>query len=122
METDNAITIPWVMGLITTRSLDKQVLGIKDLIDNHEERIRSGIIAYEKLNALRNGDTSDETKAVFEEHKADLGYGLLLKAYVEDPADATDALESCRRPRTASRTSPTCSGASGSWWRSASSC
>ncbi len=91
METGGAITIPWVMGLITTRSLDKQVEGIKDLIENHEERIRSGIIAYKKLNALRNGDTFDETKAVFEEHKADLGYGLLLKAYVEDSADATDA-------------------------------
>ena len=91
MKTDGAITIPWVMGLITTRSLDGQVQGIKELIEDHEERIRSGIIAYEKLNALRNGDTSDETKAVFEEHKADLGYGLLLKAYVENPADATDA-------------------------------
>ncbi|WP_210203529.1 cytochrome ubiquinol oxidase subunit I [Breoghania corrubedonensis] len=91
MKTDNAITIPWVMGLITTRSLDGQVQGIKELIEDHAERIRSGIIAYEKLNALRNGDTSDETKAVFEEHKADLGYGLLLKAYVENPADATDA-------------------------------
>ncbi len=90
MRTDGAIQIPWVMGLITTRSLDKEVKGIKDLIEEHEVRIRSGIIAYEKLEALRAGDTSDENKAVFEDHKQDLGFGLLLKAYVENPSDATD--------------------------------
>ncbi len=90
MRTDAAIQIPWVMGLITTRSLDKEVKGIKDLIEEHEVRIRSGIIAYEKLEALRAGDTSDENKAVFEDHKQDLGFGLLLKAYVENPSDATD--------------------------------
>ncbi|WP_319773370.1 cytochrome ubiquinol oxidase subunit I [Breoghania sp.] len=90
MRTDGAIQIPWLMGLITTRSLDGEVKGIRDLIEEHEVRIRSGIIAYEKLEALRAGDTSDETKAVFEDHKQDLGFGLLLKAYVENPSDATD--------------------------------
>ncbi len=91
METDYAIKVPGVMGLIATRSLDKQVTGLNDLITQHEARIRSGIIAYSKLEALRSGDKSEETRTLFEQHKRDLGYGLLLKRYVENPASATDA-------------------------------
>ncbi len=34
------------MGIIATRSLDEQVTGIKDLIDEHEVRIRNGMVAY----------------------------------------------------------------------------
>src|SRR5579859_1060777 len=30
-KTDAAVTVPWVLGLIATRSIDKQVLGIDDL-------------------------------------------------------------------------------------------
>lgn len=91
METEYAIKIPGVMGLIATRSLDKQVTGLDDLIKQHETRIRSGMIAYGALEALRSGDTSEATRATFEQHKRDLGYGLLLKRYVENPASATDA-------------------------------
>ena len=90
METDYAIKVPGVMGLIATRSLDKQVTGLKDLITQHEVRIRSGIIAYTGLEALRSGDKSETTRILFEQHKKDLGYGLLLKRYVENPANATD--------------------------------
>ena len=32
METQYAVRIPWAMGLIATRSLDKQVIGLKDRI------------------------------------------------------------------------------------------
>jgi cytochrome bd ubiquinol oxidase subunit I len=90
METRNAIQIPWLMGLIATRSLDKEVKGLKDLIKDHEDRIRSGISAYSSLEALRGGDKSAETKTIFNLHKKDLGYGLLLKRYVEDPAKANE--------------------------------
>jgi cytochrome d ubiquinol oxidase subunit I len=89
METESAVRIPWVMGLIATRSTDEQVTGIKDLMRQNEQRVYSGIQAYSYLSELRNGNTSPEIKAAFEQHKDDLGYGLLLKAYVEDPADAT---------------------------------
>jgi cytochrome d ubiquinol oxidase subunit I len=91
-ETDYAVKIPYAMGLIATRSLDKEVTGLKDLTLHAEERIRSGMIAYGDLVRLRNGDTSAETKARFEEHKVDLGYGLLLKAYTDEVVDATDAM------------------------------
>ncbi len=89
--TDFAIKIPYALGLIATRSLDKQVTGLNDLVDHAEQRVRSGIIAYGELQKLRAGDKSDPVKALFEQHRADLGYGLLVKRYAENPAEATDA-------------------------------
>jgi cytochrome d ubiquinol oxidase subunit I len=89
METESAIRIPWLMGLIATRSTDEEVIGIKDILKHNEQRVYSGIEAYRYLAELRNGDRSPETVAAFEQHKKDLGYGLLLKAYVENPAEAT---------------------------------
>ena len=91
MTTDYAIKIPWMMGLIATRSIDEPVIGIKDLIADHKVRVRSGMIAYGALQQLRSGDKSAEVKSVFEEHKDDLGYGLLLKRYTSNVVDATEA-------------------------------
>ena len=91
MKTDYAIRIPYALGLIATRSVTEEVTGIKDLIVEHEERIRDGIIAYSLLEQLKAGDESPETLANFEAHVDNLGYGLLLKRYVENPADATEA-------------------------------
>nr|WP_237151882.1 cytochrome ubiquinol oxidase subunit I [Oryzibacter oryziterrae] len=85
-----AIKIPYLMGLITTRSLDKPVLGLNDLEAQHEQRIRSGQIAYAELQKIRAGDASPETRAAFDAHAKDIGYGLLLKQFVEDPATASE--------------------------------
>jgi cytochrome bd ubiquinol oxidase subunit I len=89
--THAAIKIPYLMGLIATRSTTKQVPGLKELMVDHEQRIRSGMIAYRYLQLLRNGQDTAANRAMFEEHKADLGYGLLLKRYTNDPATATEA-------------------------------
>jgi cytochrome bd ubiquinol oxidase subunit I len=89
--THDAVKIPYLLGLIATRSLDTQVTGLKDLIVEHERRIRSGMIAYQYLERLRNGQDTDANRSVFEDHKADLGYGLLLKRYTDNPAQATEA-------------------------------
>ena len=89
--THAAIRIPWVMGLIATRSVSEEVKGIKDLKVDHEERIRSGMVAYSLLQQLRNGQTDDATKAAFSEVKKDLGYGLLLKKYTPNVVDATES-------------------------------
>lgn len=91
MKTHYAVRIPWVMGLIATRSTNKPVKGISELIADAEKRIRSGVIAYENLVKLRAGDKSEPVRKLFDQHKRDLGYGLLLKRYVEDPAKATEA-------------------------------
>jgi cytochrome d ubiquinol oxidase subunit I len=90
-ETKAAIKIPYVMGLIATRSLDKPVIGLADLEKEHEARIRSGLIAYAEMQKIRAGDTSPETKAAFDARAKDIGFGLLVKQFVEDPAKATDA-------------------------------
>ncbi|WP_236215362.1 cytochrome ubiquinol oxidase subunit I [Metapseudomonas otitidis] len=90
MRTDYAIKIPYVLGLIATRSLDKEVTGIKDLLVQHEARIRNGMKAYALLEQLRGGDRSEATLAAFDAVKLDLGYGLLLKKYTDKVVDATD--------------------------------
>jgi len=66
MRTDYAVKIPYVMGIIATRSIDTPVIGIKDLLVEHEGRIRNGMLAYEQLEKLRAGDQSPEVKAAFE--------------------------------------------------------
>lgn len=91
MTTDYAVRIPYALGIIATRSLDKEVLGIKDLVVHNEKRIRNGINAYALLRRLKNGDDSPATVAAFEAVKADLGYGLLLKKHTDNVVDASEA-------------------------------
>jgi len=85
-----SLSIPWVGGLITTRSLDKELPGINELVARAQDRIRSGMVAYEALEQIRADGTNSEARAVFDEHWADLGYGLLLKRYRADVQNATD--------------------------------
>ncbi|OQR31543.1 cytochrome d terminal oxidase subunit 1 [Pseudomonas sp. Bc-h] len=88
--TDYAVKIPYVMGIIATRSVDKQVTGIKDLVSEHQGRIRNGMVAYDLLGKLRAGDKSEQTLNAFNEVKRDLGYGLLLKKYTDKVVDANE--------------------------------
>ncbi|MDD2737527.1 MAG: cytochrome ubiquinol oxidase subunit I [Methylomonas lenta] len=90
--TDYAIKIPYVLGLIATRSIDEEVQGLKELRLESEQRVKNGMLAYAELQKLRAGDLSDVTKQAFEEHKADLGYGLLLKKYTDNVVDADEAM------------------------------
>ncbi|GGF53344.1 cytochrome d ubiquinol oxidase subunit I [Mameliella alba] len=92
-ETHYAVEIPWVMGLIGTRSLTQEIPGINDLVDEAELRIRDGLIAYDALMTIRaeRDATSPELRATFEAHSENLGFALLLKRYVDDPREATEA-------------------------------
>ncbi len=94
-ETHYAIHIPWVMGLIGTRSLSSEIPGINDLVKLAEVRVRQGILAYDALERIRalggKGPVPAELQARFEENSKVLGYALLLKRYVDDPRQATDA-------------------------------
>jgi cytochrome bd ubiquinol oxidase subunit I len=85
------LKVPWLLGLIATRSVDEPVLGIFDLVARARTRIRSGIEAQAALGVLRARPDDAAARALFEEHRADLGYGLLLLRYVADPARATPA-------------------------------
>ncbi len=91
MTTEYAIKIPYAMGLIATRSTTTEVMGIKDLIAQHEVRIRNGMVAYSQLEQLRAGDKSPELRTAFDQSQKDLGYGLLLKKYAPNVVDATEA-------------------------------
>lgn len=94
-ETHFAVHIPWVMGLIGTRSLTTEIPGIDQLELQAEARIRDGIKAYDALMNIRAAPSLDQVapdvRAAFETHGTRLGYGLLLKRYVDDPRTATDA-------------------------------
>ncbi len=90
MENTFALQIPYVMGIIATRSFDTPVLGLHDLMSQHEVRIRNGMKAYDLLTELRSGNTDPTVRAAFNESKKDLGYGLLLKRYTENVSDATE--------------------------------
>ena len=90
-KTDYAVKIPWVLGLITTRSVDKQVPGINDLVKLARQRIQNGLAAYEALGKLRADRTNAALRAQLDSHVADLGYALLLKRYRPDIENATPA-------------------------------
>jgi cytochrome d ubiquinol oxidase subunit I len=89
-ETRYEIKIPYVLGLISTRSLSGQVAGINELVLRADERIRRGIIAYDALETLKVDQANSSARARFEEHRADLGYALLLKRQIADPRTATN--------------------------------
>jgi len=84
-----AIEIPWVMGLIGTRSIDQQIPGIFDLVNKAEGNIRNGLAAYDALQKLKKNHADPAARAVFDKAQGDLGYALLLKRYVENPLLAT---------------------------------
>jgi len=88
-ETEAEIKIPWLGGIIVTRSIDKPVPGIKDLIAENRQRIRSGMVAYGHLEKIRGGDRSETNLMQFNNNKENLGYGLLLKRYTPRVVDAT---------------------------------
>ncbi len=86
---DWAIEIPWVMGIIGTRSLTKEIPGIKEIKAKNRERIVNGIQAVLALEALRKSPKDPALLAHFDGLKADLGFGLLLKKYTDRVQDAT---------------------------------
>jgi cytochrome bd ubiquinol oxidase subunit I len=89
------VKIPFVLGLIATRSVDTPVLGIFDLVERARARIVKGAVAYGALTRLRAApDSAHPDPAVLAEFDAnvtDLGYGLLLLKYTDNPAAATPA-------------------------------
>lgn len=89
--TKYAVKIPYALGIIATRSLDTPIMGIKDIIIANEDKIRQGKVAIGLLNRLRSGEDTPKLRQDFEEYKQYLGYGLLLKRYVDNPLDATES-------------------------------
>lgn len=88
---DWELKLPYALGLIATRSTSKEIPGIKEIREGNRHRIESGIHAVIGLERLRKNAQDAEARTLFETHKADLGYGLLLKKYAPDVAQATPA-------------------------------
>ena len=87
---DYAIHIPYVLGLIATRSVSEEVPGILELVEHAKARIKTGIAAYDALQTIKKDPSNSEATLRFDAFKEDLGFGLLLKQFVEDPRDATE--------------------------------
>ena len=75
------IQMPWLLGLIATRSLDTQVPGIYELVDQAKQRIINGIPASDALRVLRE-NPDEAARQTLKAHAQDLGYALLLRKYV----------------------------------------
>jgi cytochrome d ubiquinol oxidase subunit I len=90
--THAAIRIPWLLGLIATRSVHEKVQGIDDLVAQARAQIVKGIDAYSALQVLRGGPPDSPDAATlqrFNANQADLGYALLLLRFTDNPATAT---------------------------------
>jgi len=83
------IKLPYLLGLISTRSLTGEVTGIEELVQKAGVHIISGIEAYDAVEKLKMDRNDMAAREQFERHKSDLGHALLLKRYVEDPRTAT---------------------------------
>jgi len=92
MKNDFAIHIPWVMGLIGTRSLDKELPGLNQIYALNRERVTVGVEAVKLLEALRKNPQDAALREAFDKVKDDLGFGLLLKKYVASMDDVTPEL------------------------------
>jgi cytochrome d ubiquinol oxidase subunit I len=86
---DYEVKIPYAMGLLGTRSLSKTLPGIAEIKEKNRARIVRGIVAVKALERLRKNKNDSEARALFEQHQDDLGFGLLLKKYLSDVAQAT---------------------------------
>ncbi len=89
MKNDWEVKVPWLLGMIGTRSLTREMPGIIDIKAQNRDRIERGMKAVETLEALRKSPENAYLKESLEKQKADLGYGLLLRKYVTDMRDVT---------------------------------
>ncbi|MCJ2183875.1 cytochrome ubiquinol oxidase subunit I [Novosphingobium sp. 1949] len=87
-ETLYAIKVPYLMGLIGTRSLTGQIEGIYPLVAKAKLRIENGLVAYDAVQKLKLDPKNTAARAQWETAKNDLGYAMLLKRYVSDPRKA----------------------------------
>lgn len=78
------VRIPYLLGIIATRSFDQPVEGIIPLVDGAKKRIKKGIVAYSALQQLRVNKNDNTAKKAFTENSHYLGYALLLKRYTND--------------------------------------
>ncbi len=89
-ETRDKINVPWLLGLIATRSISTPVPGLFNLVDEAKARIRLGIEGYTAMQKLRADPQDGAARKTVDERQNDIGYAMLLRRYVDDPSKASD--------------------------------
>lgn len=90
-QTTHAIRLPFLLGIIATRSWTQTLPGIVELVGRARGFIRDGMLAYAALEKLKQQPTDQAARAELAAHEKNLGYALLLKRYTNDPSTATAA-------------------------------
>ena len=83
------VKVPWVLGLIATRSADTPVPGITELVGQAQRNIADGLIAYRTLQQIKQRPHDAQLRAALDAHVANLGYALLLKTIRPDIENAS---------------------------------
>ncbi|MEM7169777.1 MAG: cytochrome ubiquinol oxidase subunit I [Pseudomonadota bacterium] len=89
-ETHYAIKIPWLLGLIATRSIDEEVPGILELVDRAKFQIKAGMPAYAALQKLQEDPNDEDARIALQAGQRHLGHTLLLLRHTDDPLAATE--------------------------------
>lgn len=89
-DTKNQVThynlqVPYMLGLMATRSIDEKLPGIVDLVEQAKPRIQNGMKAYSALEILQKNPQDVAAKSTLNQYSEDLGYGLLLKKFTDHP-------------------------------------
>lgn len=87
--TTYTVKVPWLLGLIATRSIQRPVYGIFDLVEEARTNIKSGIKAVAALSILQANAEDKDALAILDDNQQNIGYGLLLRHYTDDVAHAT---------------------------------
>lgn len=89
--TTHTLKLPYLLGILATRSISTPIYGINDLVKQAELRIKSGILAYDALTNLQNNPEDLQAQQLLTANQENIGYGFLLTRYTSDVAHATQA-------------------------------
>jgi cytochrome d ubiquinol oxidase subunit I len=88
-ETRYTIKVPYLLGLIATRSLTDPLPGIDELVLEGKTRIEKGISAYKALQQLKRDPANLAAQTELTQNANNLGYALLLKRFNPTVINAT---------------------------------
>jgi cytochrome d ubiquinol oxidase subunit I len=83
------VKVPWMLGLVATRTVDTPVPGISELVETARTNIADGLIAYRALTVIKTNPKDGAARAALDGHVKNLGYALLLKNIRPDIEKAT---------------------------------
>ncbi len=83
------VQIPYMLGIIATRSFNQPLYGINDLVLQAESKIKDGIQAYTALQTLLQNPNDKIAMKQLNTYGNDLGYALLLKRHTANIVQAS---------------------------------